>query len=84
MTAQSPSLDYLIVIPFMKIPELTVDRFMGEIERVLQSNEDFIIDESLIFRVTLVDMPTGGTMKRCKFVNTEMFGEQEIYSSDSK
>ncbi len=73
MTVQSPSIDYPIVIPFMKVTELSADRFMAEIERVLQSNEDFVIDESLIFEVTLVDMPNGGVGKRCKFVNTEKF-----------
>ena len=73
LTVQSPSLDYPIIIPFLRITELTADRFMSEIERVLQSNEDFTIDESLIFEVTLVDMPSGGAGKRCKFVNTEKF-----------
>jgi len=73
LTVQTPSLDYPIVIPFMKVIELTVDRFMSEIERVLQSNEDFVIDESLLFDVTLVDMPNGGAQKRCKFINTEKF-----------
>lgn len=37
---------------------------MAESERVLQSNEDFVIDESLLFEITLVDMPKGGAQKR--------------------
>lgn len=73
LTVQSPSLDYPIIIPFLRIPELTADRFMAEIERVLQSNEDFVIDSGLIIEVTLVDMPTGGTRKRCKYVNMSKF-----------
>ena len=73
LTVQSPSLDYPIVIPFLRLPQLSVDRFLAEIERVLQSNEDFVIDESLIFEVTLVNMPDGGTRKRCKYVNTDKF-----------
>lgn len=73
LTVQSPSLDYPIIIPFLRIKELTPDRFMSEIERVLQSNEDFVIDESLSLQVTLVDMPEGGARKKCKFVNTEKF-----------
>lgn len=59
MTVQTPSLDYPIVIPFMKTPELTVDRFITDIERVLKSNEDFVIDASLLFEVTIVDLPMG-------------------------
>ena len=46
---------------------------MSEIERVIQSNEDFVIDSGLIIEVTLVDMPKGGVHKRCKFVNTDKF-----------
>lgn len=73
LKVQSPSLDYPIVIRFGPLPTLTADRFMSELERVLQSNKEFVIDESLIFEVTLVDTPSGGTRKRCKFVNTEKF-----------
>lgn len=67
---QSPSLDYPIVLRFITIRKLTADRFMAETE---QFNEGFVIDESSIFVVTLVDMPRGGSRKRCKFVNKEQF-----------
>ena len=77
ITVQSPSLDYTIVIPFLKVTELTADRFMSEVERVLQSNEDFIIDSGLIIDVTLVDMPSGGIGKRCKYVNMHKFLQQK-------
>ena len=73
MTIQSPSLGYPIVIPMDKLSTLTTDRFMAELERVLQSNEEFVLDESLIFEVTLCDMPEGGTVKLCKYLNTEKF-----------
>ena len=46
---------------------------MAEIERVLQSNEDFVIDSGLIIEVTLVDMPSGGVGRRYKFVNMDKF-----------
>ena len=77
ITVQSPSLDYPIAIPFLKVTELTADRFMSEVERVLQSNEDFIIDSGLIIDVTLVDMPSGGIGKRCKYVNMHKFLQQK-------
>ena len=73
LVVQSPGLDYPIIIPFVKVTELTADRFMSEVERVLQSNEDFVIDSGLILEVTLVDMPNAGARKHCKFVNTEKF-----------
>ena len=73
VVVQSPSLDYPIIIPFLRLQELTADRFMSEIERVQQSNEEFVIDESLIIELSHVDMPDGRAQKRCKFVNTEKF-----------
>ena len=57
LVVQSPGLDYAIVTPFLKVTGLTADRFMSEHERVLQSNEDFVIDSGLILEVTQVDMP---------------------------
>ncbi|XP_045215064.2 uncharacterized protein LOC123565260 [Mercenaria mercenaria] len=71
LVIQSPTLDYPIVIPFLRIPELTTERFMGEVERVLQSNEDFTIDEGLMFDVIHVNMPNGGSRKKCHYVNLE-------------
>ncbi|XP_045209333.2 zinc finger protein 577-like [Mercenaria mercenaria] len=73
IVVQSPTLDYPIVIPFGPVTVLTADRFLQEVERVLQSNEDFLINESLEFEITLVDMPSGGTRKRFKFVNNDRF-----------
>ena len=66
---QSPSLDYPVVIPFLRLQELTADRFLSEIERVLQSHEDFAIDSGLVLELTHMDMPTGRGRKRCKFVD---------------
>ena len=41
------------------------------------------MDESLLFAVTLVDMPYGETRESCTFVNTERFLlKHEVYSSN--
>ncbi|WAR06959.1 hypothetical protein MAR_016917 [Mya arenaria] len=65
MTVQSPSLDYPIVIPFLRLHEVTLVRFLSEGERILQSNEDFVIDEGLELDITHVDMANGsGRQKR--------------------
>ena len=37
---QSRSLDYPISLPFMPCHELNAERIMGEVQRVLQSNEE--------------------------------------------
>ena len=50
---------------------------MAEVERVLQSNEDFVIDSGLIIDVTLVDMHSSGVGQRCKYVNMQTFLQQK-------
>ena len=55
----------------MKVTELTAGKFMAEVESLLQSNEDFVIDSGLIIEVTLVDMHSGGIGKRCKYGNMQ-------------
>ncbi len=42
---------------------LTADTILAEIERVLQSNEDFVLDEGLKLEITHVHMPNGGAGK---------------------
>ena len=44
---------------------------MDAIEKVLQSNEDFAIDESLTFELLHIDMPSGASKRRCKYVDLE-------------
>ena len=48
---QSQSLQYPISLPFMPRHELNAERIMGEVQRVLQSNEDVNLEAS---------MPLGG------------------------
>ena len=73
MTVQSPTLDFPIVVPFLRLQEVTVDRFLSEVERVLQSNEDFMIDEGLEIDITRVDMPSGSGRKKRIFANMDRF-----------
>ncbi|XP_053393862.1 PR domain zinc finger protein 5-like isoform X2 [Mercenaria mercenaria] len=40
-------LDFPIVLTFMKRSQLTVERLLSEIERVLQSYEEFVLDDTL-------------------------------------
>ena len=43
VTMRNPQLDFPIVLPFVRRSELTVDRLLTEIERVLQSFKQFLI-----------------------------------------
>lgn len=47
MSVQCPELDFPISLPFMKLSQLNDERFLTEIERVLQSYEQFVLDEGL-------------------------------------
>lgn len=46
LSMDNPELDFPIVLRFMRMSELTVDRILLEIERVLQSYEQFVVDET--------------------------------------
>jgi len=47
MSVQCPELDFPISLPFMRLSQLNAERFLSEIERVLQSYEQFVLDEGL-------------------------------------
>ena len=72
MTVQIPTLGFPIVVPFLCLQEVTVDRFITEVEQVLQSNEYFMIDEGL-YDFTHVDMPSGSGLKKRTFANVDRF-----------
>ena len=55
----------------MKRSALTVDRILSEIERVLQSIEQFVLDETLGIEIVDVHLQIGGVRKRHPFVNLE-------------
>ncbi|XP_070554343.1 uncharacterized protein [Ptychodera flava] len=59
ITLESPSLPYQIWLPFSPVQELTVYRVLGEIERVLQSYEEFTLDDSVHINFIHVHMPVG-------------------------
>ena len=69
LSVQCPELDFPITISFTKVFELNVDRLLSEIERVLQSYEEFVLDESLDIEMIHVSLPKGGVGKRCHYVD---------------
>ncbi|CAG2245162.1 unnamed protein product [Mytilus edulis] len=73
MSIQCPELDFPITIPFMKVAQLSAETMLREIERVLQSYEQFVLDSSLEIEITHVDMPKGSGRKSCKFVDIGRF-----------
>ncbi|XP_052090772.1 zinc finger protein 160-like [Mytilus californianus] len=73
LSVQCPELDFPITIPFMKVSQLSVETLLHEIERVLQSYEQFVLDDTLEIEMTHVVLPTGGTKKLSKYVDLERF-----------
>jgi hypothetical protein len=73
ITLEYPDLDFPIRLPFMQMNQLTSERLLTEIERVLQSNEQFVLAHWVQLYITHVSLPKGGTGKRCDYVDTERF-----------
>ena len=61
---QSRFLDYPISLPFMPLHELNAERIMGEVQRVLQSNEQVSLQSGMQVHVVHVGMPQGGVASR--------------------
>ncbi|XP_053406272.1 uncharacterized protein LOC128559126 [Mercenaria mercenaria] len=71
VSLDNAELDFPIVLPFMKRYQLTVERLLSEIERVLQSYEEFVLDDTLGIELVHVQMPVGSGHKRQPFVNLD-------------
>ena len=72
LSIQTPQLDYPIQLPFTKKIDLRVSRILDEIERVLQSDEEFILDDGVEIEVIHVHNPNGGR-NRQGYVNLDRF-----------
>ena len=53
-----------IVIPLQPWDQLNADVVMGTIEKVLNSNQNLTVDESMDISIGSVDLPKGGAFKR--------------------
>jgi hypothetical protein len=73
VTLECSDLDFPIRLPFMQMNQLTSELLLAEIERVLQSNDQFVLDHCVQLNITHVSLPKGGTRKRCDYVDTERF-----------
>lgn len=71
LTIQCPELDYPISLP-LRVVQLSADRLLTEIERVLQSYEEFVIDQTLVIELVHVRLPScRSAYKRNCFVDLE-------------
>ena len=62
---RSDQLDTLISLPFMDVEQLTTERVFSQIERVIQSNRDFRLNDTVTVDIIHVEAPQGsGRSKR--------------------
>ena len=62
---QSDQLQFPISIPFCRLEELTVEKVLSNVEKVVQSNEDFRLNDTVTINIIHVEMPRGsGRRKR--------------------
>ena len=60
MLIRSTQLEYPIAFPFKPAQALTTERILSEIERVVQSNQHFRLNDTVDVNVIHVSMPSGG------------------------
>ena len=62
---RSDQLQTPISIPFCPLEELTVEKVLSNVEKVVQSNEDFRLNDTVTINIIHVEMPRGsGRLKR--------------------
>ena len=71
LVIKSPHLKNPISLPFMERSRLTPERVLTEVEKVIQSNEDFRLDESVEIDFLHVNMPHGGVGTKRAIINLE-------------
>ena len=69
----SHQLDRPISLPFLPRHHLTPEKFLAAVERVVQSNDHFTLDDSVNVNVIHVEMPHGGARKRRDVVNLQNY-----------
>jgi hypothetical protein len=67
----SPQLEKPISLPFMALSHLTTERVLAQIERVIQSNHEFRLNDSVRVNLVHVEMPNGGTGTKRSEINLE-------------
>jgi hypothetical protein len=65
----SPQLEKPISLPFMALSRLTTERVLAQIERVIQSNHEFRLNDSVKVNLVHVEIPNGGTGSKRSEIN---------------
>ena len=71
LVLQSPQLETPISLPFLPRQHLTTERVLAEIERAIQSNHEFRLNDSVNVNLIHVEMPNGDTGTKRSEINLE-------------
>ena len=70
---RSEQLDTPISMPFMPVVQLTAERVFSQIERVIQSNRDFRLNDTVTIDIIHVEAPQGSGRSKCNVLNIKDF-----------
>ena len=70
---RSDQLDTPISMPFMPVAQLTPERVFSQIERVIQSNRDFRLNDTVVVDIVHVEAPQGSGRSRRTILNIKEF-----------
>ncbi|XP_035677014.1 uncharacterized protein LOC118416064 [Branchiostoma floridae] len=77
MIVHSGHLDRPISTPFVHRDELTAELILSHIERILQSHEDFIIDETFLVEIISLNLPEKGSGRNPFFNSATEFSKNK-------
>ena len=70
---RSDQLDTPISMPFMPVEQLTPERVFSQIERVIQSNRDFRLNDTVVVDIIHVEAPQGSGRSKRNVLNIKDF-----------
>ena len=70
---RSTQLDTPISMPFMPVAQLTPERVFSQIERVIQSNRDFRLNDTVVVDIVHVEAPQGSGGRKRTILNIKEF-----------
>ncbi len=70
---RTEQLDRPISLPFMPLSRLTPERVFSQIERVVQSKQDFHLNESVIVNIVHVGIPNGSGKRKRDNIDLESY-----------
>ena len=74
---RTEQLDTPISLPFMSVSKLTPERLYSQIERVVQSHQEFRLNESVIVDIVHVEMPEGRGKRKRDTIDLESYLESK-------